>query len=124
MVRSMKKLEWLLCALLALAGLGHLLGTFMFYEPGTELFAWSLAAAAFVFMLVFLHGVRIVRPHDSPIAWGAIVGTVAWIVCALLFGAADTGVLDPRVLMHVLVSAALVVTALLGMRTASRTAVA
>ncbi|WP_309086050.1 hypothetical protein [Chelativorans sp.] len=106
--------------LLALAGLGHLAGTITFYQPGTEIFVWSLAAAALVFLLVFLHAVRILRPGDRLIAGGAAVGTLVWIGLAVAFGASGVGVTDFRVLFHVIVSAALVVTSIVGWRVVRR----
>lgn len=108
----MRVFEFGLCALLALAGLGHLTGTFLFYAAGTEVFVWSLSASAFVFAIVFLHIVRIRRPDDLPIGNAAIVFSLVWIVLAFLFALAEGNPADPRALMHILASAGLVVTAL------------
>ena len=121
----MKAVEYGLCALLALGGLGHLAGTLMGYEPGTEIFAWSLSASAFVFTLVALHLLRLGRSADRPLAVVAIVATSAWVAVAILFGLAIGGVGDPRVLMHVVVSLLLVATgarSLLGVPGRIRTA--
>ena len=107
----MKAVEYGLCALLALGGVGHFAGTLTGYEAGTEVFAWSLSASAFVFTLVALHLLRLGRPADRPLAVVAIVATSAWIVVAILFGRAIGGVGDPRVLMHVAVSLLLVASA-------------
>jgi hypothetical protein len=107
-----KKLEYGLCALLALGGAGHLAGTFAGYEPGTETFAWSLSASAFVFTLVALHLLRLGRPGDWPLALTASVATLAWAAVALMFGRAIGDVLDPRVLIHVAVSLLLAALAL------------
>jgi len=112
----MRKLELALCALLALAGLGHAAGTFAGYPIGSETFVWSLSTTAFVFTIVFLHWLRIRRPQDGQVAAGAIVTTAVWIGLALMFGASIGAVGDPRVLIHVAVSAALLFTALRGWR--------
>ena len=61
----MKAVEYGLCALLALGGLGHLAGTLMGYEPGTEIFAWSLSASAFVFTLVAIRSPKQPAPQSA-----------------------------------------------------------
>ena len=103
-----------LCTLLALGGLAHLGGTLVGYEPGTEVFVWSLSAAAFVFTVVFLHALRIAHPTDGWIAAGAITATIAWIVLAFAFGAATGDILDPRALIHVVIALLLLVMAVRG----------
>lgn len=121
----MKRVEYVLCLLLALGGLGHLYGTIDGYEAGTEVFAWSLSASAFVFTIVFLHVMRIRRPRDRPLALGAIAASLAWAAVALLFGQAIGSVADPRVLMHVSAALGLVATTAIGLtapRPAARSA--
>lgn len=108
----MRAFEFALCALLALAGLGHLTGTFLFYTAGTDVFVWSLSASAFVFALVFLHVVRILRPGDVLIGRAAIVFSLVWVVLAFLFALAEGNPADPRALMHIAASAGLAITAL------------
>lgn len=112
----MRKVELTLCGLLALGGGGHLLGTITGYQPGTEVFVWSLTATCFVFLLVFLHALRIYRPKDRPVKVAASVASVAWIALALAFGAAVGNLADPRALMHAVVTAGLLLTSLLGSR--------
>lgn len=109
----------MLCALLALGGMGHLVGTIIGYQPGTEVFVWSLSATCFVFLLVFLHVLRVYRPQDKPVKVAASVGSVAWISLALAFGAAVGNVTDPRALMHAVVTAGLLFTSVLGSRARS-----
>ena len=110
----MQKLEYALCALLALGGAGHLLGTFSGYPIGSEVFVWSLSATAFTFLIVFLQALRIQRPHDRPVTIGATVATIAWLGLALSFGSAVGDIADPRAMMHALVSAALLATTAFG----------
>ena len=110
----MKKLELTLCLLLALAGTGHVAGTLAGYEFGTEVFVWSLSATAFVFTVVFLHLLRILRPGDRLIAIGAAVATSVWVCLALLFGFSIGALADPR-MYYILTSLALLVTALRGL---------
>jgi hypothetical protein len=115
----MKKLEFVLCGLLALGGVGHLIGTITGYEPGTEVFVWSLAGSTLTFLIVYLHVLRVRRGDDRPLAIAAAVSTAAWIGLALGFGAAVGDVADPRALMHVVVSLALLVTTGIGLYSTS-----
>src|SRR5262245_48458023 len=109
----MKKVEYGLCALLALFALGHLAGTLTGYKPGTDVFVWSLSATFFVFAIVFLHVLRLRRPGDGLIRLGAIVFTAIWAVLALMFGWSQGNILDPRVLLHAAASVALMGTSLM-----------
>jgi hypothetical protein len=109
----MKKFEFVLCALLAVGGIGHLLGTLTGYVPGTEVFIWSLTASVFVFVLVFLHVLRIVRPADRPVRAAANIVSVAWICLALAFGASVGNIADPRALMHAIVTLGLLITSVM-----------
>lgn len=108
----MRAFEFGLCVLLALAGLGHLTGTFLFYTAGTDIFVWSLSASAFVFAIVFLHAVRILRPEDALIGNAAIVFSLIWVALAFLFALAEGNPADPRALMHIVASGGLAITAL------------
>lgn len=112
----MRTVELVLCALLALAGLAHLGGTIAGYEPGSEIFVWSLSATGFVFLLVFLHVLRVYRPADRPVRAAATVASIAWIGLALAFGAAVGDVADPRALTHAALTLALLATTMVGRR--------
>lgn len=105
----MKKFQYVLCVLLALAGLGHLVGTFIAYRGGSDVFVWSLSATAFTWTIVFLHALRIQRPTDRPVRVGALICSAVWIVLALMFGLAERNIFDPRVMMHVVVTLLLMV---------------
>ena len=118
----MRTFELILCGLLALAGLAHLGGTLAGYEPGTEIFVWSISATCFVFLLVFLHVLRIYRPDDRPVRAAALIASVAWIGLALAFGAAAGDILDPRALTHAIVTLGLLAMTVLGSRARARAA--
>jgi hypothetical protein len=96
----MRKMQYAFCGSLALAGAGHLLGTFLAYEPGTDVFVWSLSATAFTWTVVFLHVLRIQRSEDQPIWLAALVTSTLWLCFVIMFGLAEGDLLDPRVLMH------------------------
>lgn len=120
----MKKFELILCGLLGFGGAGHLFGTLSGYQPGTEVFVWSLSATAFVALLVFLHVLRILRPGDKPVRAAASLASVVWIGLALAFGAAIGDIADPRALTHALVTFGLLVTTFLTPRLGTDPAVA
>lgn len=113
----MERLEWLLVGLLGVGAVGHLFGTFAGYLPGTEVFVWSLTAVFYVFTVIFLQALRIVRKNDRWITFGASAATAVWVGLALAFGGAVGNVWDPRAVMHAGVSAALLVTTFLSSKT-------
>lgn len=112
----MERFEWLLVGLLGVGALGHLFGTFTGYAPGTEVFVWSLTAVFYVFAVIFLQALRIVRKNDRWITIGATTATAVWAVLALAFGGSVGNVWDPRAVMHAGVSAALLATTFLSSR--------
>ncbi|MDO6965542.1 hypothetical protein [Rhizobium alvei] len=102
----MKIARYAFAILLGLSGLGHSVGTFLFYTPGTDVFVWSLAASAFVvaviiFNLFALSG----RPEHLIVATGA---ALVWIGLVFGFGQAIGNLLDPRILMHAVAAGGLV----------------
>jgi uncharacterized BrkB/YihY/UPF0761 family membrane protein len=99
--------------MLALSATGHLIGTLTEYQWGTEIFVWSLTAVGFVFLVVFLHVLRIGRRDDRPVMVAATIATAAWVVLALGFGDAIGNILDFRALIHSGVSTALLLTTFL-----------
>jgi hypothetical protein len=100
-------LDRVFCGLLALGVLGHLYGTLTSYKMGTEVFTWSLAGVLAAALIVVINWLRSSRAGDKPIAWLALIGSLGWVVVALLFGQAIGNVFDPRVLVHALSAAGL-----------------
>ena len=111
----MKLLDRLLTFVLALGALGHTIGTFVLVEIGSPLFVWSLSGALAVWMLVALHALRSRRPEDRAVAGIATLGSVAWAVVALLFGASIGNVADPRALVHAVAALGLAVLGAIGL---------
>jgi hypothetical protein len=109
-----KFIDQAFCALLALAAAGHLLGTFLFSEIGNALFVWSLSGVLAAALVVAFNVLRVMRPHDQPVAWLAASGSACWIGIVLLFGLSISNVLDPRVLFHLVAAVGLL---LFGIRT-------
>jgi len=109
-----KIIDQTFCALLALAAAGHLLGTILFYEIGSDLFVWSLSGVLAAALVIAFNLLRVMRPHDQPVAWLATAGSACWIGIVVLFGLSISNVLDPRVLFHLVAAVGLL---LLGLRT-------
>lgn len=105
--RASITIDRIFCGLLALAALGHLFGTFKFFNFGTDIFVWSLSGVVAAALLVAINIVRSRRPADRAIAYIALVGNMGWIAIVLLFGQSIGNYLDPRVLIHGVAAAGL-----------------
>ena len=95
-----RKLDWIFCGLMAFAAAGHLLGTFTLVERGTQTFVWSLAGVLAAALLVALNVMRMNRPNDRTLSWVSLLGCLAWVAIALLFGSTIGNIMDFRVLIH------------------------
>lgn len=101
----MKVARYIFCALLGLSGVGHLVGTFLFYAPGTDIFVWSLSASAFVAAVITFNLFALSGRTSHLLA--AAISSLVWTGLALAFGQSIGSVADPRVLMHGISAAAL-----------------
>jgi hypothetical protein len=101
----MRLIDRAFCVLLAIGTMGHLIGSFLFYEIGGGLFVWSLSGAMAAALLVVLNWLRSSRPSDRALAWITLVGNLCWIGVVVLFGGSIGNVLDVRVLLHVIAAA-------------------
>jgi hypothetical protein len=104
----MKIVDQIFGWLLILATCGHTLGTFLLLPFMSDLFIWSLGSALASGLLGVLNLIRARRPEDKTLALITAIGTACWAVVALAFGKSIHNLLDLRVLMHFLTSAALV----------------
>ena len=95
--------------LLLLGAAGHTAGTLHWLSPSSDAFVWSLGSSLAAALLGTLNLVRSGRPADRTLAWICVAGTSCWAGVVLGFGVSIGRVLDPRVLMHMVASAALVV---------------
>ena len=101
----MKIARYLCCVLLGLSGLGHFVGTFLFYTPGTDTFVWSLSASAFVGAVITFNLFALSGRTSHLLA--AAITSLLWTGLALAFGQSVGDIADPRVLMHAISAAAL-----------------
>lgn len=110
----MKIVDRIFGCLLILGALGHTIGTILWTPPMSGIFIWSLGAALAAFILGALNLVRAGRPGDRAVASIATAGTFLWMLLAITFGISIHHVMDPRPLIHIIVSFVLV---LFGIRT-------
>lgn len=95
-----KILDRVFCGLMALATLGHLFGTFKMVQPGTAIFAWSLAGVLAAALLTVLNFLRSGRPQDKALAGITLAGNLGWVVIVVLFGLSLGNLFDFRVVFH------------------------
>lgn len=104
-----KALDGIFALLLLIGALLHGYGTITGYEPGTEVFVWSLSGSLAAALIAVLNLLRRERRGDRVLALICLVACLAWAAIALGFGAAIGNVLDPRVLWHIIAALALAV---------------
>jgi hypothetical protein len=84
-------------------------GTFLWTQPMSGIFIWSLGSSLAAALLATLNIVRAGRPDDKTLALITVVGTACWALVAFGFGRSIGNVLDPRPLAHVIISIVLVI---------------
>jgi hypothetical protein len=99
-MRPMRGLDRFLGWFLVLGSLLHAGGSWAGYRTNPELLVWALSGSVAGLLLASAHLLRINRPHDRPLAWVGLGGSVAWVCVALGFGFAIGNPLDPRALIH------------------------
>ena len=96
-----KAIDGILALMLLIGAALHAYGTFTSYQPGTELFVWSLAGSLAAVLVAVLNLLRRGHPRDRALALTAALASLAWAAIALAFGSAIGDMLDPRVIWHV-----------------------
>lgn len=94
--------------LLVLATVGHSFGTVLMTPFLSGLFVWSLGSSLAGFLLGALNLVRAGRPQDRTLAAMTAIGTTCWIFVCLGFSLTIHNLLDPRPLIHEVISVVLV----------------
>ena len=94
--------------LLVLGSCGHTAGTLLWIPAMSGMWIWSLGSSLAAALLGTLNIVRAGRPEDRTLAVITTLGTAVWALLALAFGISIGNLLDPRALMHFVVSVVLV----------------
>lgn len=113
-----------LCVILMIGALLHAYGSFLAFDAGSPALVWSLGSGGFAVFLSVL--AFYANGFSAPKGLLAIVaaGLAAWFAIVLAFGFAIHNPADPRVLYHLVVSAALIAQLLLRARSAMHAATA
>ena len=113
----LKNIDRTFAWLLVLGSCGHTVGTLLWLPAMSGMWIWSLGSALAAALLGALNIVRAGRPDDRTLALITTIGTALWALIALAFGVSIHNLLDPRPLVHFVVSLALV---FFGLRTIRR----
>jgi hypothetical protein len=112
----LKVIDRIFGCLLVLGSVGHTIGTFMWTQPMSGIFIWSLGSSLAAALLGTLNIVRAGRPQDKTLAAITLLGTACWALVAFAFEKSIGNLLDPRPLSHVIISAVLVIFSLITLR--------
>ena len=94
-------------SLLLIGAAVHACGSFAAYPMGSLTLVWSLSGSGLAALLAVLNLLRAARPQDRTLAWICAGGCLFWALIGLAFGVAIDHLLDPQVVFHVVVAAAL-----------------
>jgi len=103
----MKVIDRIFAWILILGAIGHGIGSYLGYkhEPVTMLWAFNASFAGLLVASINL--LRAGRPVDRPVAWIALLGSLALAASAIAFGVLIGNVFDPRPLVHAIAALAL-----------------
>ena len=93
--------------LLVLNGLLHAVGAWNANHTRPDVLLWALTGSLAAFLIAAVNLLRVDRPHDRPLAWLSLAGSLAWLVVALRVGQLVGNFLDARVVSNVLNAAVL-----------------
>lgn len=93
--------------ILAVGAVLHSIGSYLGYKHEPMTLLWALCASLAALLVAAINLLRAGRPTDRPVAWIALVGSLAWAVAAFTFGALIGNLFDPRALIHGIAALAL-----------------
>jgi hypothetical protein len=105
----LKVIDRIFGVLLIVGACGHTVGTFLWTQPMSGIFIWSLGSSLAAALLGTLNIVRAGRPDDKALAAITTVGSACWAILALAFGVSIGNVLDSRPLRHALIAGVLTI---------------
>ena len=105
----LKTVDRIFGCLLVFACCGHTVGTFLWTQPMSQIFIWSLGSSLAGWLPGTLNIARAGRPDDKTLAIITGVGTACWALVTFGFGRSIGNVFDARVLGHVVISIILVI---------------
>jgi hypothetical protein len=97
----MKTVDRTLAWLLVAATLLHCIGCLKaFLHTNPDMLLWTEAAGIMGFMVPAVNLLRVNRPNDRGLAWVSVGGCIGWLIVAVWFGIGLGNLLDPRPLIH------------------------
>lgn len=103
----MKYLDRLFGWLLVVNGLLHALGAWNANHGRPGVLLWALTGSAAALLIAAINLLRAERPHDRPLAWLSLAGSIVWLTVALSVGKLAGNFLDARVISNALNAAVL-----------------
>ena len=93
--------------LLVLGAIMHAIGSFVAVRDKPDLLVWAQAGTLAALLVAALNLLRVSRPGDRTLAWLAAGGSIGWTFVAIGVGASVGNFLNPHVVYHIIVGAAL-----------------
>ena len=115
----MKSLDRLFGWLLVVNGLLHALGAWNANHGKPGVLLWALTGSLAAFLIAAINLLRAERPHDRPLAWLSLAGSIAWLTVALSVGKLAGHFLDARVVSNALNAAVLAAMSIRSLRAGS-----
>ena len=112
----MKTLDRAFGWLLVVGGLLHAVGAWNANHAKPGVLLWALTGSLSAFLIAALNLLRVERPHDRPLAWLSLAGSLAWLAVALSVGELAGNFVDPRVVANVINAGVLAVMSIRSLR--------
>ncbi len=103
----MRTLDRVFGWLLVVNGCVHAVGAWNANHAKPNILLWALTGSLAAFLVAAINLLRAERPHDRPIAWLGLAGSLAWLAVALSVGKLAGNFLDVRVVSNALNAAVL-----------------
>ena len=112
----MKTLDRAFGWLLVVGGLLHAIGAWNANHAKPDVLLWALTGSLSAFLIAAFNLLRVERPHDRPLAWLSLAGSLAWLAVALSVGELAGNFVDPRVVGNVINAGVLAVMSIRSLR--------
>lgn len=86
--------------LLVVSALLHALGSWKAYHDAPTSLVWALSGSLAALLVAALNLLRVGRPSDRPLATISLLACLAWIAVCIGFGLSLGNLLDPRPVIH------------------------
>ena len=98
----MKLADRIFACVLILGGVGHSIGSCIYFKTEPMTLLWALNASVLSFLVAGINLLRVQRPGDRALAWICCAASLAPAVSAIAMGFLIGNLLDFRVLWHVI----------------------